>query len=362
MDHSDRYRTARSALGGDRIATIFVSAAAIGDALPLASGAAAGLPEIPQLEVFGSAVPEWAMVGVRAEDDAFVVDTVTANAPVASPGASAASLLPLPATHASVIAPLAPAGTVVLLENQGSGVAVQNLLARLRSIPEIAAPMAILDGAGGAGRLVGWVEDAGVAISIAGEEPQVTVILVAADETTATAQARQLTGLIGLAGLSGGGVTQTTSTVAGVEVTTVSIADLGSLVPPGASPGAEIPSTGPISFSIAAHGRIVLVTSTPAAMADVLAVQPGKALADEAAFKLATQRGLTGSRTSVYVAANAALEVVKRFLPADQAGEWTKYAPYLEPIEAIGVTTTGDAAAHRSRVVITVTKQPSPAQ
>jgi hypothetical protein len=170
----------------------------------------------------------------------------------------------------------------------------------------------------------------------------------------------QLTGLLSLAALQGG-ATLETSEVAGVTITTVSIADLGALVPSGSVPGAgEVPSTGAISFSIAGHGRSVLIGSSPAAVAGILGVQPGQSLADQAAFKLATQRGLSGSRTSVYAAAGSAVDLVKTFLSADDQAEWNEYAPYLEPIEAVGVTTTSDAAANRSRIVITVTTtQPS---
>jgi hypothetical protein len=358
MDRSDRYRAARAALGGDRIATVFVNGAAVADLMPQASG----LP-IPALDLFAPAVPDWTMAGVRAEDDALVVDTVAAPAPAvpaASAAASAGSLLPLPATHPSVIAGLVPADTLLLVENQGAGIGIQNVLARMRSVPELSAPMSMLDGAGGAGPLVGWIDDAGVAVSLSGQDPRIAAILVAADEAAAKARVTQLTGLLSLAALQGG-ATLETSEVAGVTITTVSIADLGALVPSGSVPGAgEIPSTGAISFSIAGHGRSVLIGSSPAAVAGILGVQPGQSLADQAAFKLATQRGLSGSRTSVYAAAGSAVDLVKTFLSADDQAEWNEYAPYLEPIEAVGVTTTSDAAANRSRIVITVTTtQPS---
>jgi len=217
--------------------------------------------------------------------------------------------------------------------------------------------MQMLEGAGGAGPLVSWVQDAGVVVTLEGEEPGIAAMLVAADQTAAKNRLATITGLLAIAGL-GGGVTQEKTTIAGVDVTSVTIADLGSIAPPGSVPGgAQLPETGPISFSVAAKGQIVILASGPAAMATVLEVQAGQALADQPAFKLASQRGLANSRTSVYVAAGAAFDLAKTFLSAEEAAAWdTDSAPYLDPLEAVGITTTSDGAANRSRVVITVTK------
>ena len=90
-------------------------------------------------------------------------------------------------------------------------------------------------------------------------------------------------------------------------------------------------------------------------MADALAVQPGSSLADDAAFKLASQRGLANSKATMYVAVGATVDMVKGLLPSDIAAKWaTDYAPYLEPVQALGLSVSMDAAANRSRMVLTV--------
>ncbi|HUQ44129.1 MAG TPA: DUF3352 domain-containing protein [Candidatus Limnocylindria bacterium] len=355
MDRSDRYRTARAALGGDRIATVFVNGAAARDLVPDASALPlpSGLPSFPGMGSIGEHIPDWLIAGVRAENDSLILDNVAAQTPVAS---GDPSLLPLPASHASVLAPVAPASALVFVEHQGAGVSIQNLLAGLRATPELAAPLQMLEGAGGAGPLVSWVEDVGVVVTMDGTDPRVAALLVAADATAAKNRLATIAGLLAIGALTGG-VTQEKTTIAGIEVTTVTIADLAALAPPGTVPGAApLPSTGPISFSLAAKDRLVILASSPAAMAGILQVQPGQALADQAAFKLVSQRGLANSRTTGYVAAGAAFAVIKPFLSAGEAAAWdAEYAPYLDPIEAAGITTTSDGAANRSRVVITVT-------
>jgi hypothetical protein len=350
MDKIEKYRAARAALGGDRLATMFVSGSSVAQMLPLPGASAA----IPDLTAVASAIPEWIMVGLRAEDDALVVDTIAA--PVALPS-SAPSLLPLPSTHPSLINGLVPADTLVLLEHQGAGVSLQNLLTVLRANPQLAAPLQMLDGLGGGGDLFGWIDDVGVAASVHGTKPDVTLLIVARDDAAASSRVAALGTLLGFAGL-GDGVQVSASTISGVAVTTIKVTDLASVVPPGTVPGIDqLPVTGPIEFSIAARGRVILVTSGEAAMTAVLNVQPGGSLAEQPSFKLAVQRGLANSRTSVYLAAGASFDLAKTLLPAATVAQWqSDIAPYVDPIDAVGLSVSGDAAAYRSRLVITVSQ------
>jgi hypothetical protein len=93
-------------------------------------------------------------------------------------------------------------------------------------------------------------------------------------------------------------------------------------------------------------------------MTGLLNVQPGSSLADQAGYKHAIQRGLASSRTSVYAGVPAALDLLEGFLPAEIGTQWeSDILPYLEPLEAVSISISGDAAANRSRFVVTV-KQP----
>lgn len=355
VDRTDRYRAARGSLAGDQLATIFVSGAALDDLVsgPLPS-LGADVPGLGSLEVFGSAVPEWMIAGLRAEDDALVIDTAVAPAPASTNGPS---LLPLPATHPGVIAAMAPPNTVLLIEDQGTGVNIQNALARVKDIPDLAEPLAMLNGLGGADDLVGWVTDLGIVVT-GGDSPGGGLLLFAADDAAATERYRTLTGLFGLLGL-GGGVEIRQSTISGVAVTTVVIADPGSLVPPDSVPGdVEIPDVGPIEISIAARGRAVILGSGEGLMTTLLGVQPGASLADQDAYKRAAARALPSSRTTIYVGVPEALALVEGHIPAEELAQWqADVAPYVDPLESVAMSLTTDASTGRSRLVITV-RQP----
>jgi hypothetical protein len=353
MDKAAGYLAARKQLQGEQLAAVYVDGKTLAGLSPSPD---ASFP-IPGMESLAGRIPDWLIVGLRAEDDSLIVDGVVAPAPLPSGGAS---MLPAPAAHPSVIAPLVPAGTLLYLEDQGTGVSLQNLLAQLRSIPEAQAPLQMLDGVGGPAGLVGWIEDAGIAVSAKDPTPdnpnaKLSVYLVAKDDATAAEKLATVKTFLGLAGLSGGGITVATETLSGVDVTTVTVTDLGSLVPPGSIPGVEPGSLDtPVSFSIAGRGRIVYLTIGDGAMADVLAVTAGTSLADDAGFKLAAQRGLANSRTTFYAAVGAGVDLVKGFVPAEMASQWAELAPYVDPVEAVGLSVSTDPSATRSRMVLTV--------
>jgi hypothetical protein len=253
---------------------------------------------------------------------------------------------------------MVPADTLLLIEDQGTGVTAQNVLGTLRADPNLGAVLGMLDGLGGAGELVGWIDDAGIAVVGGPDTPSAGVVLLATDDAAAADRVGTLSNLLALAGF-GGGLEIRETTVAGVEVTTVVITDLGALIPPGTLPdGVEPPPGATIEFSIAAKGRAILVGVGEGFMTGLLNVQPGSSLADQAGYRQATLRGLASSRTSVYVGAPAALELLEGFLPAEVVAQWqSDILPYLEPLEAVSISVSGDAAANRSRVVVTV-KQP----
>jgi len=361
MDRSQAYGAARAALQGDQLTTIYVNGAAYAGFLSSQGGASAspaiiGMPDISALT---GPVPSWVIAGVRAEDDALVIDSVSGPA-AATAGASAGpSLLPLPATHASVIAPLAPADTVFYAETQGVGAGLQNVISRLRTIPDLATAFQMLDGAGGAGQLVGWVEDAGIIVTTGGDKPTGGLALAAADDATAAQRVSTLSGLIAFAGLGNNSVQTRESTIAGVKVTTVTISNLASLVPPGQLPaGVDVPADATIEFSMAARGRVILIGTGEDFMTAVLGTQAGSGLADQAGYKLATSRALANSRTTVYVGVRDMLGLVEGFIPeADRAAWQSDVKPYVAPFQALSMTSASEGSGTHQRITLTVTKQ-----
>ena len=349
MDKSAKYTAARSALGGDRLSTLYIDGAAIQKLIPETT--ALGVPGLAGLV---GEVPSWAMAGARAEDDAFVLDVVSAPVPAAAAGSS---MVAVPPGHPSAIAPMVPGDTLAYVEVQGAGASLQNLLVMLREIPELATALQTLDGLGAPGELVGWIDDAGLTLSMHGTTPDVAVLLVAKDEAAVTSRVASLKTLLSLVG-AGNGLEVKSSTIAGLAVTTVTITDIGALVPPGSVPGlGDIPATGPISFSIAGKGKALLVTSGEGAMTALLNTTAETSLAANAAFKQAGTRGLGNAGTTVYLGVGASLELAKGFMSADQLATFQKdAAAYVEPFEGFLVQASSDSDGNRSRVVITVKK------
>jgi hypothetical protein len=193
-------------------------------------------------------------------------------------------------------------------------------------------------------------------VSVHDKQPDAVVMLVSNDDTSAAGTVASLGTLLSLAG-QGGKIVVAQSTIDGVAVTTVTINDVGSLLPSGAVPGLSVPTTGPVSFSMAARGKVLYLTSGAATMTSILGVAAGSSLADDATFKLAGTRGLANSRFSVYVAAGATLDLVSGFLSAADVARWqSDIKPYVDPLESVSITSTADSTASRSRTVISVTK------
>lgn len=348
MDKNANYKAARTALGGDRLATLYIDGAALTKLMPKPTDLG-----VPGIENLIGQLPAWFIGGVRSEDNAFVVDYVAAPFPASTGGPSMAVI---PATHPSVITPMLPGDTLVYVEAQGAGAALQNLLTQLREVPDLARALQMLDGVGGAGELVGWIDDVGIAASMHGTNPDGALLLVAKDEASASSRVASLKTLLALVG-AGNGIEVKDSTINGVTVSTITITDLGSLIPPGSVPGMSDLPSGPISFTLAAKGKVLLVATSEAAITAILNTAPGSSLADNAAFKHAGTRGLANARTTVYVGVGATLELVKGMLPADELATYqSEAAPYVEPLEAFLLQATSDAAGSRSRMVITVSQ------
>ena len=356
MDRKNAYGTARASLQGDQLATFYVDGGAYSSVL---SDAAGSMPMMGDLSLLTGALPAWAITGIRAEDDALLIDSFTG--PTAEPTAGATpgvSLLPLPPAHASVIAPLAPANTLVYAEAQGAGVSLQNLISRLRTIPDLGTAFQMLDGAGGTDQLVGWVQDAGIIVVNAAGKPTGGLALVAADDAAAAQRVATITGLVALAGLGGNGLATHDSTIAGVTVTTITITDLGALVPPGQlPPGVQLPADAHLEFSIAAKGRVILLGTGEDFMTAVLNTQPGAGLADQPFYKQATARALANSRMSVYVGVRDIVGFAEPLIPeADKTAWASDIKPYVAPFQAVSLTSTTEASGSHSRLTITVSQ------
>jgi len=379
MDHDAQYGKARDALGGDRIATVYVS----GAAAKLMQSAGASLP--PSLPIgfpmSAAAFPDWLIAGVRAEDDALVTDVLAAPAkPGAAasggPGSPGASFATLPPPHTSEMAAFLPSNTAVLAEVHGAGAAAENAITALRSDPQFQSAAGQLDAAlgvaGGPDGVVGWISDAAVVVipssttpaAGAGPNVDIGVVLVAADEATATSKGQQLKGLLSLAALSSGGDVAELN-VDGTTVTTIDLGDLSSLIgQAGAGAGGQlgglpIPSNLHVKLSLAVRGKLVLLGGDEGFARDVLGVQAGQTLADDPVYKRSLARGAASNLGQVYVAGAALRQLANQVIPADQQPRWqSDILPYAAPIDAVLVTTTLENGLSHVKIVVTVSTPP----
>ena len=359
IDRSSTYQEARASLQGDQLQTMYLSGAGYLDVLEQMTELTPGAPDMTGC--FPAAFPAWMAQGLRSEDDALVLDAVVEAAPAPTAGATpGAALLPVPPAHPSVVLPFAPANTVVLFESQGIGVNLQNSLAQLRACAAYGPALEMLDQAGDPAELVGWIEDVG--LIVAGGDAGVTggLVVVTRDAAAAAERVATLKGLLSLAQLGGVGVETRDSTIGGVTVTTVTISDLGSLVPPGQlPPGVAVPDDAVVEFSIATKDRAILLAAGPGEsfMTAALTVQPGAGLADAAGYRAATSRALPNSQATVYIAIRDIVGLVEPLIPADSRAQWdTEIKPYVAPFQALSMSSSADGTGSgRSRITITVT-------
>jgi hypothetical protein len=354
IDGDVTYQEARASLQGDQLGTFYLSGPGY---LAMLDEVAELSPDMPDMSAFTSAFPAWMAQGLRAEDDAIVLDAVVEVAPAATGASPGPSLLPIPPAHASAILPFAPANTIAYVESQGIGVSLQNAVTAFESFPTYAPMLELLDGAGGAGELVGWIEDAGVIVVNGESGVAAGVAVVTKDASAATERVATLKGLLALAELGASGIGTRESTIGGVTVMTVSIRDLGSLVPPGQlPPGVAIPDDAVIEFSIAAKDRVILVSTGESFMTAALTVQAGAGLADAAGYRTATSRALPNSQVTIYVAIREIVGLAEPFIPAEARAQWdAEVKPYLAPFQALSMTSAADpSGTGRSRLTITI--------
>jgi hypothetical protein len=352
MDASARYKAARAGLGKDRLATLYVDGVALKSALPAATSAptASGIPAVPLGNV-AAALPEWIMAGVRAENDAMVFDTVTAPVAGATPDPS---FQPLPAAHASILAPLAPADSLVFVESQGVAASLHNMLLPLQANPQLTEALGQLDQFGGVDGLVGWVDDAGVVVLRNGDAPAGALLLVAHDAASATEKVTTLKTVLTLAANQmGADVTQ--STVGDVKVTTLHIPDAGALLGGGLQVGGSNLPPFALDLSIAVRDRVVYLGIGEGVLTKVLGVAAGASLADDPAFKRALGHGLADPQAVVYLAAGASLDWLETIIPAEELARYTAdVKPYVDPLESVLLTVTGDGRHGSTRLAFIV--------
>lgn len=365
MDGNSQYQAARDALGQDRLATIYFSVralatGALNGALPnaLEGVLSSDLPtQPPEVTNALAALPAWAIAGIRAEDSALVADFVTA--PIGTlPGPSGSPYLTMPPAHASRLAAILPADTAVLYDVHGAGAAIQNALTAVRAQPQLGAPFGQLDATlgvlGGSAGLVGWIDDAGIVAVPDGSSVTGGVILIAADDATATAKADQVRSLLTLAAI-GGSVDVHDTVINGTKVTTADLGDATGLLQQAGVPGLAIPPGSHVAISFATHGAALIVGAGEGFVRHVLETASGSSLADQPSYKTALGLAQAENTGELYIAFQALTPLIEANIPAgDRPAYESDAKPYLAPFDSFLETMSQANGGLRLRFVVTV--------
>jgi len=354
------YRTARDALAGDRLATLYLSTAFMKAALPTGTFPAELGTAFPTTDYQAAlaAIPEWMMAGVSAEDDALVADVVTAPVTAPAPSAGASPVATLPPAHLSRTASLLPANTLALVDIHGAGIAIRNALAQVRANPSLVPSLTQLDttlaALGGPDALVGWIEDGGIAVLPDAKGVTGGLLLLAPDDATAAAKVAQLKSLVSLAGLGVSQVQVHDETVSGSPMTIVDLGDVSTLIPGGATSGLPIPAGTHVTLAFAAKGSAV-IAGGDAFVRATLGVSAGGSLADATPYKHALAHATAENLGELYLGTGSILDLADTLIPEAQRASFdADTKPYLAPFDALLETTTLEHGGAHLRLVATV--------
>ena len=348
----DQFTAASGSVSGDRLGFLYLNAAAIAQgAQGLAGDTGASMPELPAM--FDDLSAPWVVMAVRAEDGAIVVDTRQPHVD---------KLGPAVATESKVAA-LVPASTVFLATGHEVGAGLERLRALAAEDPELADGVKQLEDSlaliGGVDALIGWIGDAGIAITRDGDELAGGLVVTPTDKAAADRLLTQLRGFLALAG-EGAGIKVTDEDHDGTTVTSITIENVGDLV--GAATGGSLdgPEDVPDSIVIAyaVSDEVVTIGYTADFVKAVLDTRGGESLATTDRFKGMLDRAdkVHGSLSWVDVA--AIRDLVEGMIPDAERGEYdADVKPYLAAFDAIIATSVPGDDLDTGTIVMRVVGQ-----
>lgn len=297
--------------------------------------------------VVSGLVPDWVAGDLKAANGNVVVDTAQPRMDFQ------------PATNrASDLAALAPADTIALMDTHDLGKMLSQVKAKFGADPKLQPYVKQLDSAlnllGGFSGSIGWIGDAGFAITRDGSRVSGGVLIRPDDATAATRLFTQLRGFIDLAG-SGSGIKATDADYKGVKISTL---DLSALAPAlessmGAS-GVGVPSD--LKLVYAATDKVVVLTLDPSfAKAVVDASQGGDSLAKNARFSSLLGQAGASNAGMLWLDITATRELAEGMLPAAQRTQYdADVRPYLLPFDALVSATVVDGDLLRGTMILSV--------
>ncbi len=339
-----------AAVSGDHVGFLYAAVRAAASA-ELAALPATGADAVPDAAagLLAGMLPEWVAGDLRAAGGNLVLDTVGP----ASDGSSAAN-------RASDLASVAPPDTIALLDAHDVGAALTALRAKVAADPALAPSLKQLDDAiglaGGWDQVVGWIGDAGIAITRTGSGVSGGILVRPADASAAKHLFTQLRSLLVLTGASSG-LAIGDESYRGETITTIDLSALAPLAESalgGRLGGATVPSD--LKLAYAVTDKVVVLTPDPSfAKAVIDASQGGGSLATSARFSalLGTAGAMTTGLTWVDLA--AVRDLAESAMPATERAKYdADVRPYLIPADALISTSVADNGLSRGTVILSI--------
>lgn len=338
---------ARAAFKGDQLAFAYIDVRAALAVAESNAGDAGGV--LRAGEALTGALPLWAAVAVRTDGSGLIAEAVWPH--VTSQGFT-------PENRAGRLADRVPASTIVLTDARDLGKVLIALLTQARSDPAAAQGLAELEQAatllGGLDSLVGWIGDAGVAITRDGATVRGGLVVIPEDPTAAGRLGTMLAGFLELFGAESG-IAVRTEDHAGTEITIVDLgtvqdllgATIGATPDLGGLPIEGLNPSGRVELSWAISDDIVVIALGPAFVRAVLDVVPATSLATDSRYRSLVELVGTENAGTTFIDLRAIREVGEGFMTTAEGSAAADYdrdvKPYLVPFDAwIQVNTVGE--------------------
>ncbi len=348
-----KFQKAVSSLPGDHLGMLYEPLQAMVkaqlDSLTRIAGASSGqaADAVAAYGVLADLVPEWIAGDLKASNGNFVLDTVQPKADYQTG-----------TNRASDLAGLAPANTIALMDTHDVGKLLGSLKDKFAANPTLAASVKQLDDAlnlaGGFSGTVGWIGDAGFAVTRDGATVSGGVLIRPDDAGAATRLVTQLRALADLGGASSG-LAFKDEDYKGVKISSLDLSAMAPLLESSVgSSGMTIPPN--LQFVYAVTDKVVVLTLDPSfAKAVVDASQGGDSLAKNARFSALLDQAGTKNAGLVWLDLTATRELVEGILPAS---ERTKYdadiRPYLLPFDAVVTVNVVDGDLMRGTMTLSI--------
>lgn len=340
-----QFQEAEASVTGDRLGFAYVDTAAIVEgATNLAGAAAEAMPDLPSL--VKDWVAPWAVAAISVQDGAFVIDTRSPHVEAAGPPQNAVSKIP----------GLVPPTTVFLADGHDVGKVITEAKDQLAVDPELGDAVKqiedVLAIVGGFDAATGWIGEAGVALTLDGDQAGGGLVVVPTDSAAADRLLGQLKVFLQLGG-SQAGVTVNEEAYGGTTITIVNLGGLGGLV--GAATEGAVAAPEDLSIAYAVTDEVVVFGYGTEFVKGVLDASNGESLASTERFSSALDKAGASNTALVWVDVAHIRGFIEGMVPADARSDYDANAkPYLAAFDNILGTTISGETIDSGTVVISV--------